>query len=431
MPGRVIKQANRTYIFSPFSFMEIQKQTNGDLLEMKIQGRLDAYWSDHLTNSIEESIRQGSHKIQLNLSQVDYLSSAGIRVLLKFYKQLKGINGFLSVAQPSEGARSILAMAGLADVLITDETPEVPEVKAQGPVRHESENGIYYVHEIAPGATLKCSLVGDPGQLETGFSECHNLSFPESTFGIGVGAFGTDFNDCAERFGEFFALEGAAAYLPTDGANVPDYVLSEGALVPEIKALYALAGKGRFARLIRFDAKPEPPGVIAMGDLAEAALQFSKADSVAIAMIAEAGGLVGAALRKSPAKIAKGEAPLAFPGVRDWLSFTAERAYERTLCLVVGIASRSEPPAFKPILRPIGPGTTATGHFHAAVFPYRPLQRGELNLRTAVNGLFITDPIQTILHLLPDDRDFNGVGQSEFMRGAIWVGPISDLAPGS
>src|SRR3954463_8703289 len=99
--------------------MEIQKQKSGDVLEFKIQGRLDAYWSDHLTNSIEESIRQGSHKIQLNLAKVDYLSSAGIRVLLKFYKQLSAIKGSLVVTQPSEGARSILAMAGLADVLIS------------------------------------------------------------------------------------------------------------------------------------------------------------------------------------------------------------------------------------------------------------------------------------------------------------------------
>src|ERR1700749_5059775 len=99
--------------------MEIQKYKNGDQLEFKLRGRLDAYWSDHLSASSEESIREGVHKIQLNLVQVDYLSSAGIRVLLKFYKQLSAIQGSLSVIQPSEGARSILAMAGLDGILIS------------------------------------------------------------------------------------------------------------------------------------------------------------------------------------------------------------------------------------------------------------------------------------------------------------------------
>jgi hypothetical protein len=141
-------------------------------------------------------------------------------------------------------------------------------------------------------------------------------------------------------------------------------------------------------------------------------------------MIAESAGLVGAALHQSPAKNTSGESPLNFPAVRDWLSFTAERAFDRTLCVVVGIASREEIAPLKSVLRPIGAGTKAIGHLHAAVFPYRPLQRGEISLHAAVNGLFTTESLQSLLHLLPDDREINGVGQSEFLRGALWVGPI-------
>jgi hypothetical protein len=53
------------------------------------------------------------------------------------------------------------------------------------------------------------------------------------------------------------------------------------------------------------------------------------------------------------------------------------------------------------------------------------LQRGELNLHTVVHGLFTSEPIEGLLHLLPDDREITGVGQSEFLRGALWVGPVS------
>jgi anti-anti-sigma factor len=408
--------------------MEIQKQKHGDQLELRIQGRLDAYWSDHLTSSIDESIRQGSHRIQLNLAQVDYLSSAGIRVLLKFYKQLAAIKGSLAVIQPSDGARSILAMAGLSELLIRDSAAAVaPEGKTIEPQRVEKGNAVYDVYEVAPGATLQCGLVGDPTQLEGNLTECRTVSFPDTTFGLGLGAFGTDFADCHERFGEFLALAGTAAYLPTDDTNVPDYMVSEGALVPEMKVLYALSGKGQFAQLIRFDAKPEPPGMVPLAGLVEAALEISQSDLIGVAMIAESAGLVGAALRRSPAKKVAGESPLKFPAVRDWLSFTGERAFDRTLCVVVGVAARNGGGGLKSILRPIGFGANATGHFHAAVFPYRPLQRGELNLHTAVNGLFTTESMQSILHLLPDDRDITGVGQSEFLRGAVWAGPIAEV----
>ena len=60
--------------------MEIVKKQVQDILELHLEGRLDAYWADHLSASIEDSIRQGFHQLQLNLANVDYLSSAGIRV---------------------------------------------------------------------------------------------------------------------------------------------------------------------------------------------------------------------------------------------------------------------------------------------------------------------------------------------------------------
>ncbi len=179
---------------------------------------MDAYWSDHLTNAIDQSIRQGAHQIELNLSEVDYLSSAGIRVLLKFYKQLKAIKGSLSVTQPSEGARAILAMAGLADVLISSggAAAAPAATTAAEPARLERPNAVYQIHHVAPGAVLKCALLGHPANLESGgFTNCQNVPYPEATFGIGVGALGAHFADCSERFGEFLAVEGGRD-LPAD-----------------------------------------------------------------------------------------------------------------------------------------------------------------------------------------------------------------------
>ena len=66
--------------------------TNG-FLELKVVGRLDAFWSGHLANELAEVIREGAHHIRLDLAEVTYLSSAGIRVMLQSYKQLTGIQG--------------------------------------------------------------------------------------------------------------------------------------------------------------------------------------------------------------------------------------------------------------------------------------------------------------------------------------------------
>src|SRR4051794_41101910 len=66
--------------------MEITKQLRGETVELKIQGRVDGYWADHLAAAVDQEIRHGSHNIQLDLSQVAFLSSAGIGTLVRLYK---------------------------------------------------------------------------------------------------------------------------------------------------------------------------------------------------------------------------------------------------------------------------------------------------------------------------------------------------------
>jgi anti-anti-sigma factor len=413
---------------APRALMEINKQPVGELLIVQVTGRLDAYWSDHLSNSLGESVKGGFHHLQLDLARVDYISSAGIRVLIQFYKQLKAIQGSFAVIEPSAAVVDILEMAGLS-MLLKAGPIAAPVKKAAEPVRMEMETAIYYVHEQAPQGAIKLRLTGDPAkfaQASYAAADCQTHKFPDGTFGLGLGAFGSDFTDCKDRFGEFLAVAGAACYLPTDGTNVPDYMVTEEALVPELKTLYALAGQGQFAKFIRFDAKPEPPGVLTLSEIVNQTMAFSGGDQIGFVMVAEAAGLVGASLKKSAAA-GNQEAPLSFPAVRDWLAYTSERAYQQTLVVVVGVASRNPTPGLAPFVRPICTTSNLSGHFHAAVFPYRPLQRGELDLRTVINGLFTTESVQGLLHLISDEENLNGVGQSEFLRGACWVSPLSEV----
>ena len=82
--------------------MEIVTQQLGEALEVKVKGRLDNYWTEHLRGSLEEVIRGGAHGIRLNLSEISFLSSAGVGLLVKFHTQLKGIGGSFVVTSPSE-----------------------------------------------------------------------------------------------------------------------------------------------------------------------------------------------------------------------------------------------------------------------------------------------------------------------------------------
>src|SRR5262249_23723771 len=161
-------------------------------------------------------------------------------------------------------------------------------------------------YPLSRGATLECRPFGDARRLGDGFrkEDCRTMQFPDGTFAFGLGALGENFEDCRGRFGEFLAAGGAAAYLPTDGTHVPDFLPGRSSSVPEVQVCYGVACYGAkpqpFRTLIRFEAKKHGAPV-PLERLIEACLEFSESPEIGLLVVGESAGLVGAALRRSPA----------------------------------------------------------------------------------------------------------------------------------
>lgn len=407
--------------------MQITTHHGTGHVELRIAGRIDATWAEHLGAAIESTVRSGGHHLVLNFAEVEYISSLGIRVLLVQYKLLKSVNGSLIICQPSEFCRNIFTIVGLTELIVEDATP-VPASKTAIP-KQRLGAADYEIYPQSVSRPLTCQLVGDPALLTTtGFSSHHSatIQFPSGTFAVGLGAFGQNFADCIDRFGEFLAAGGCAISLPTNEPHAhPDYVVEEGHLVPQMEVLYALTGEGDFSTMVRFDAASDGPGKVPLSELIEHLVDISAANAIGFVIMAEASGLIGAALRRSPAG-----SPLAnqLPAMRDWLTFTTERTAEKNLCLIVGVASRTTDKSAEPFLRPLKSGSHTKAHMHGAAFPYRPVQKGELPFSNAIADLLSTSSPYTVLHLMADARPFEGVGETELTRGACWIGPLSMLS---
>jgi anti-anti-sigma factor len=410
--------------------MEIVTQQLGDALEVKVKGRLDNYWTEHLRRNLEEAIREGAHAILLNLAEISFLSSAGVGLLVRFHTQLKGIGGSFVVTHPSDRVKQVLDLCRLSPILLAQKVQVVPPLHKTEVRSFSTPDASFQVIECAPNQSLICERIGDPSLLQGCrfvAHDCRAVTYPSATFGLGLGAFGEGFGDAQTRFGEFLAVGGSAAYLPTDGTNVPDFMISSGELVPEMNVLYGLRCEGGFTHLIRFDTA-DAEGPISLSHLVRTALEISGAPLIGIVMVAESAGLVGAALRRSPASAAGvRDAPFKYPEVRSWLSFSTERLYSRSLTLVSGMGASSEGSPLAPMLRPLGAKALPIGHFHAAAFSYRPLKKGNIDLNATVTTLFETETLQGVLHLLSDTRETAGAQQSEFVRGACWISAASEI----
>src|SRR6266436_8966777 len=185
--------------------MEIATQKLDDALEVKVKGRLDNYWTEHLRGNLEEVIRGGAHGIRLNLSEISFLSSAGVGLLVKFHTQLKGIGGSFVITNPSERVKQVLDLCRLSTILLAPTTAAAAAATPKIEVRRfSSSSGSFEVMECAPGKPLICERIGDPGLLKGcrfGPADCQTVAFPPSTFGFGLGAFGNGFEEAQSRFG--------------------------------------------------------------------------------------------------------------------------------------------------------------------------------------------------------------------------------------
>ena len=410
--------------------MQITQHRNDELLEIRLAGRIDATWGEHLRATIEEAVRSGSHRIALNCSAVDYISSLGIGVIVTQYKLLQSVNGSLLVTYPSKFVREILTSVGLAGLLLEDARNGAHAGPA--PSLRETRGGaIYEVFSQPVAQPISCTLIGDPDKLvSTGFGEadCTSVVFPPGAFGLGLGAFGTGFEDCKGRFGEFLALDGCALALPTSGPDaVPDYVIRTGELVPQVETLYAISGSGDFSTMVRFDSLAEGPGGIGLSELVTSLLDLSSSPVIAFAALVEAACIIGTSLLKSPTC---GPLPREIPAMRDWLSFTTERLSKKSLALLIGVAGHDLPEGLEPFLRPIRPDCSIRAHIHAAIFNYQPVQRGELPFSGIVSKVIASANPNALLHLMADARPYEGVGETDLARGACWMGSVKTFKQG-
>lgn len=84
---------------------------------VRIEGRMDAASAPILERKLAEKIDEGKIKLVLDFAKVDYLSSAGMRLLLSTTKKLKGGKGGLHLCSVTEEVMEIIKMAGFERII--------------------------------------------------------------------------------------------------------------------------------------------------------------------------------------------------------------------------------------------------------------------------------------------------------------------------
>ncbi len=100
---------------SPFSIEEIKAKSTKASIVVKVSGRVDSNTSPQLDTALQMYAEEG-HNIVLNVHEVDYMSSAGIRSLVSAYRTTKKHGRELVLVHPSARVTEVLQLAGLTSI---------------------------------------------------------------------------------------------------------------------------------------------------------------------------------------------------------------------------------------------------------------------------------------------------------------------------
>ena len=89
---------------------------DGSAVTLKVSGRIDTNTAPSLESKIQEVVTESIKKLVIDLEDVNYVSSAGLRVFLSAHKMMSKLDG-LEIAHANDDIKEIFEVTGFSDIL--------------------------------------------------------------------------------------------------------------------------------------------------------------------------------------------------------------------------------------------------------------------------------------------------------------------------
>ena len=378
-----------------------------DVLE--IQGRIDGLASAGLKRSIDNAAVNGRRSLVLDFTNVSYMSSAGLRVILQSHKALNHIGGELTLVSVPPAIMQVFIISGMISFLkILDELRSLLPVSI--PEGNSSEiteinlDGISFEWLEASCCHGKFFAFGSEDKLLNAcYGQADTVVYKpaEITFGLGLAALGEDYSDYKSLFGESVVIGHHFFSYPAVARPVVDYSYFSPMSQHSLNFLYGFGINGEFARILRFDVTHNP---LSVEVLLNAAGKVAETGVFGVVILGMSGGIHGMHLKKSPIIENQPESGNILDATHFpyWMNFSLEsEEINKTIvaCGVVVKTSGIQNPGLKRSLPENG-----AMHLHAAVFENGLWSNNIKEFGNELLRIVTEFEPQKVLHLLPDSK---------------------------
>jgi anti-anti-sigma factor len=111
--------------------MQIEHRQVDGVTVVLISGRLDSAVADDVTAQLDRLVNAGATRLVVNLKDVSYISSAGLRSIFVAAKLTRTLNGDMRLCEPNPLVSKILDASGFANLIKID-TEERQSLEALG-----------------------------------------------------------------------------------------------------------------------------------------------------------------------------------------------------------------------------------------------------------------------------------------------------------
>ncbi len=338
--------------------MVIHTSYEDGVLILRPEGRIDTHGSERLDAETATALPDDAHALALDMRHVNYLSSAGLRVFLRLYKDLRARGGCFALFGLQPYCAQVLDIAGFSEALpvFADEEEALGHIHAeQTPASSRAERP-EDVARIEGGtirttgtrdATGTIDVLGDINDVLHARIELKHIAskpFFQTEYSLGLGALGDLPEDYLPIMGEAIMIGGTMVWLPTDGNDTPDFLIpKKQSAAVTLRTGFNVCVRGGFNETVWFEA--DDPEGLPMSALYRALFDRSRQHrpdfrgALGLAMRAEVGKAFGSGVTRSPVlphKPANGKMILDPDNFPEWFEIDKEPRHRNLTALICG-----------------------------------------------------------------------------------------------
>lgn len=273
---------------------------------LAVDGRIDGVTSSELANKLSQIIASGERIIVMDCDGVNFVSSAGLRVLLVSQQKLAGAGGLMVMYRMNDSIFKIFKMSGFDRVfkIVANEAELLPLIstqKVESELVSSTRNGIKFEYQQFDAPSGKFSNFTNYDNIRNSsitVADVRSLSPKEILYGVGNAALGDNFDDYKNYFGEALVLQNSLFYYPAVNRPAVDFMQYDTE-ADDIKYNFAdgFSFSGEFYAKISFDATTDGAD---FEDILAGVSELSGLKSFGIVFLAESKGIRGISIKKVP-----------------------------------------------------------------------------------------------------------------------------------